>query len=170
MVILLKAIVQCSCASCSRNACVNCASDSMAPTKRCHYSAAFKRKVVLHAEKTSNLRAQQEFGVHEKNVRRWRKQRAELFGCAATRMAFTGPKTGRHHAVEEVVADFVREQREAGMPVTTEIIQAKAREVAIAKGVSRACFKSQQGLDNTLHETVWIQPATTDLRVSKASK
>ncbi|KAH7962714.1 hypothetical protein HPB52_017613 [Rhipicephalus sanguineus] len=110
--------------------------NSMAPTKRCHYSAAFKRKVVLHAEKTSNLRAQQEFGVHEKNVRRWRKQCAELFGCAATRMAFTGPKTGRHYAVEEVVADFVREQREAGMSVTTEIIQAKAREVAIAKGVS----------------------------------
>ncbi|KAH7985763.1 hypothetical protein HPB52_025413 [Rhipicephalus sanguineus] len=118
---------------------------SMAPTKRCHHSAAFKRKVVLHAEKTSNLRAQQEFGVHEKNVRRWRKQRAELFGCAATRMAFTGPKTGRHHAVEEVVADMVREQREAGMPVTTEIIQAKAREVAIAKSVSRTCFKASRG-------------------------
>lgn len=108
----------------------------MAPVKRCHYSAAFKRKVVLHAEKTSNLQAQHEFGVHEKNVRRWRKQRTEIFSCAATRMAFTGPKTGRHHEVEEVVADFIREQREAGMPVTTEIIQAKAREVANVKGVA----------------------------------
>lgn len=165
MVILLKAIVQCGCASCSRNACVNCASHSMAPTKQCHYSAAFKRKVVLHAEKTSNLRAQQEFGVHEKNVRRWQKQCVELFGCEATGMAFTGPKTDRHYAV---VADFVRERREAGIPMTTEIIQAKAREVTIAKGVLQACFKASRGWRTCF--VVWIQPATTDLLVSKASK
>ncbi|KAH6931311.1 hypothetical protein HPB50_023510 [Hyalomma asiaticum] len=63
----------------------------MAPTKRCHYSAASKRKVVLHVDKTPNLQAQHEFGVHKKNVRRWRKQRAELISCAATRM---GPDIG----------------------------------------------------------------------------
>lgn len=117
----------------------------MAPTKRYYYSAAFKRKVVLHAEKTSNLQAQREFGVNKKNVRRWRKQRAELFSCKASRVAFTGPKTGRHHDLEEVVTEFIREQREAGMFMTTEIIQAKAREVANVKGVARATFKASRG-------------------------
>lgn len=47
--------------------------------------------------------------------------------------------------MEEVVADFITEQREAGMPVTTEIIQAKAREVANVKGVARANFKASRG-------------------------
>lgn len=63
--------------------------------------------------------------------------------CAATRMAFTGPKTGRYHEVEELVADFIREQREVGM--TTEIIQAKAREVAFVKGFARANLKASRG-------------------------
>lgn len=90
----------------------------------------------MHTEKTSNLQAQHEFGVHEKNLRRWRKQWTELFSCAETLMAFTEPKTGRYHEVEEVIANFIREQREAGMPVTTEVIQVKAREVANVKGAT----------------------------------
>lgn len=64
-----------------------------------------------------------------------------------------GPKTGRHREVEEVVADFIRKQREAGMPVMTEIIHAKAREVG-----------------NALEETVRIQPETMDLRVLEAAR
>lgn len=38
----------------------------MAPTKRCYYSAAFRRKAVLHAKKTSNLQVQREFGMKKK--------------------------------------------------------------------------------------------------------
>lgn len=34
----------------------------------------FKLKVILHAEKMSNLQAPHEFGVDKKKVRRWRKQ------------------------------------------------------------------------------------------------
>ncbi|KAH7975439.1 hypothetical protein HPB52_001768 [Rhipicephalus sanguineus] len=59
----------------------------MAPNERSHYSAAYKRKVVLAAESSSNVQAGRDFGVDEKNVRRWRGQREKLFACAATRMA-----------------------------------------------------------------------------------
>lgn len=117
----------------------------MAPTSRSHYTAAFKRKVILVAERTSNLQAQRDFGVDEKNVRRWRKQREQLFNCAATRKSFSGPQRGRHHDVETEVASFIRAQRAAALPVTTETIQAKARELAKARGVPRTEFKASRG-------------------------
>lgn len=120
--------------------------DAMAPTnKRCHYTAAFRRKVVLAAESSSNLQAQREYGVDETNIRRWRKQRGQLLNCAATRMAFSGPRKGRHHAVEDEVAKFIRTQRAGALPVTTGIIQAKAREVAKARGIPRTTFKASRG-------------------------
>uniref|UniRef100_A0A224YXZ2 Pogo ele1 orf1-h 1e-40-j 4 n=1 Tax=Rhipicephalus zambeziensis TaxID=60191 RepID=A0A224YXZ2_9ACAR len=117
----------------------------MAPNRRCHYSAAFKRKVVLAAESSSNVQAGRDFGVDEKNVRRWRGQREKLFACAATRMAFTGPRKGRHPEMETALADFVRTQRAAALPVTTEVLQAKARELSRERGVSAADFKASRG-------------------------
>lgn len=56
-------------------------------------------------------------------------------------MAFTRLKTGGHEMVEEVIAEFVTELRGVGTPVTIETIQAKAREVANAKGVSDPVLK-----------------------------
>ncbi|KAH7936403.1 hypothetical protein HPB52_023108 [Rhipicephalus sanguineus] len=102
----------------------------MAPNERSHYSAAYKRKVVLAAESSSNVQAGRDFGVDEKNVRRWRGQREKLFACAATRMTFTGPRKGRHPEMEAALADFVRTQRAAALPVTTEVLQATARALS----------------------------------------
>lgn len=118
---------------------------AMTPSRRCHYSAAFKRKVVIAAEASSNLQAGRDFGVDEKNVRRWRGQRQKLFACAATRMAFTGPKKGRHHEVETALAEFVRTQRAAALPVTTEVLQAKARELSRERGLTPKDFKASRG-------------------------
>lgn len=117
----------------------------MAPNKRCHYSAAFKRKVVLAAELSSNVQAGRDFGVDEKNVRRWRTQRERIFACAATRLAITGPRECRHHEMEMALADFVQTQRAAALPVTTEVLQAKARELLRERGLSRAHFKASRG-------------------------
>lgn len=44
---------------------------TMALTNRSHYTAAFKRGVVLAAEQSSNLQAQQDLKVDEKIVSRW---------------------------------------------------------------------------------------------------
>ncbi|KAH7947599.1 hypothetical protein HPB52_013951 [Rhipicephalus sanguineus] len=102
----------------------------MAPNERSHYSVAYKRKVVLAAESSSNVQAGRDFGVDEKNIRRWRSQREKLFACAAMRMAFTGPRKGRHPEMETALADFVRTQRAAALPVTTEVPQATARALS----------------------------------------
>ncbi|KAH7982055.1 hypothetical protein HPB52_002778 [Rhipicephalus sanguineus] len=94
------------------------------------YSAHSARKVVLAAESSSNVQAGRDFGVDKKNVRRWRGQREKLFACAATRMAFTGPRKGRHPEMETALADFVRMQRAAALPVTTEVLQTTARALS----------------------------------------
>ncbi|KAH7935657.1 hypothetical protein HPB52_011444 [Rhipicephalus sanguineus] len=106
----------------------------MAPNERSHYSAAYKRKVVLAAESSSNVQAGRDFGVDEKNVRRWRGQREKLFVCTATRMTFTGPRKGRHPEMKAALADFVRMQRAAALPVTTEVLQATARALSREQG------------------------------------
>ncbi|KAJ1187489.1 hypothetical protein NDU88_004264 [Pleurodeles waltl] len=46
--------------------------------KRRSYEAAFKLKVVSRAEKSNNSIASREFGVDEKQVREWRKMKADL--------------------------------------------------------------------------------------------
>ena len=43
-------------------------------SKRLHYDAALKRKVILFAELHGNRAAGSKFSVDEVNVRRWRKK------------------------------------------------------------------------------------------------
>lgn len=96
------------------------------------------------------MQASQDFSVDEKNIRRWKGQRERLFVCAAVRMAFTGPRKGCHHKMEMVLADLVRTQREAALPIMTEVLQAKARELIREPAISLASdqladFKVSQG-------------------------
>lgn len=116
---------------------------TMASTKRCHHTTAFKWKVVLEAEGPSNLQAQRNFVVvDEKNVCQWRKQRNNPFSCTAQRTAFTRPKNSQHHEVQKDVASFIRKQKESGVPVTTEITQVKMRETASFRGIVCTQFKA----------------------------
>lgn len=64
----------------------------------------FQWKAVLAAERST--KAQQSFGVDEKNVRRWRKRRSQLFDM--TRMTFSVPRKGPHLEIETEVASFIR--------------------------------------------------------------
>lgn len=113
----------------------------MAPAHRRSYNAAFKRKVILHAESSSNLSAEREFGVSEKCVRCWRQQRDKLFACAGSRKSFRGPKEGKYPAIEEAVEKWVSEQRDKGLSVSYEDIQVKARSVASGLEIARSEFK-----------------------------
>lgn len=113
----------------------------MPPTRRQSYSAAFKRKVILHAEATNNLAAERHYGVSEKCIRSWRQQRDKLFACAGSRMCFRGPKEGKYPVVEEEVEKWVKEQREKGLSVSYEDIQGKARCVANELKIARSEFK-----------------------------
>jgi hypothetical protein len=59
--------------------------------KRLSYTAEFKREVIRCAEENGNRKAAAIFGVDESNVRLWRKHKATISGCEASRRKFTGP-------------------------------------------------------------------------------
>ena len=46
--------------------------------RRCNYRAVFKLKVVEFAEKNSNRSPEREFDVNEKQIRDWKKKKAEI--------------------------------------------------------------------------------------------
>jgi hypothetical protein len=60
-------------------------------SKRLSYTAKFKREVIRCAEENGNRKAAAIFGVHESNVRLWRKHKAAISGCEASRRKFNGP-------------------------------------------------------------------------------
>lgn len=111
---------------------------------RRQYSAAFKRKVISAAETIGNCAAERQFGVNERSIRGWRKQKQALFACSGQRKSFRGPKNGAFPEVERELTDFVREQRAAHLAVNIELLQAKAREIARDKGIQRADFKASK--------------------------
>jgi hypothetical protein len=63
---------------------------------RLSYTAKLKREVIRCAEDKGNRKAAANFGVDESNIRLWRKHKAAISGCEASREKFTGPKKGRH--------------------------------------------------------------------------
>jgi transposase-like protein len=60
-------------------------------SKRLSYTAKFKREVIRCAEENGNRKAAAISGVDESNVRLWRKHKAAISGCEASRRKFTGP-------------------------------------------------------------------------------
>ncbi|KAH8021208.1 hypothetical protein HPB51_013309 [Rhipicephalus microplus] len=111
---------------------------------RRQYSAAFKRKVISAAETINNCAAERQFGVNERSIRGWRKQKEALFACCGKRKSFWGPKNGAFPDVERELTDFVLEQRAAQLAVHIELLQAKAREIARDKGILPADFKASK--------------------------
>lgn len=112
-------------------------------SKRVHYDAAMKRKVILYAEKNGNRAAEREFTISEANIRRWRKDKNLIFSCKATLKCFTGPKKGRYPQVDETVLQFVIDTRSKGLPVTRQTMQLKALEAATNNGINT--FKATRG-------------------------
>jgi len=54
-----------------------------------------KREISRCAEDKGNRKAAAVFGVGESNVLLWRKHKAAISGCEASRKKFTEPKKGR---------------------------------------------------------------------------
>lgn len=113
-------------------------------SKRIHYNAAFKRKVIVYAEEHGNRAAGRKFDINEVNIRRWRNNRNALFSCKATTKCFRGPKKGRYPEIDEAVLQFVVEGRAKGLPITREKIQFKALESFKTLGMD-GNFKATRG-------------------------
>jgi len=99
-------------------------------SKRLSYTAKFKREVIRCAEDKGNRKATAIFGVDESNVRLWRKHKAAISGCGASRKKFTVPKKGRFPEIDCALFTLFHERRKTGLYVSYDLL----REEAIKKG------------------------------------
>ncbi|KAJ1166030.1 hypothetical protein NDU88_006440 [Pleurodeles waltl] len=97
--------------------------------KRRSYEAAFKLKVVSRAEKSNNSIASREFGVDEKQVREWRKMKADLEMIPKAKKARRGLTTP-YGALETELHKWVMECHQNGYCVTRMGIRLRALQMA----------------------------------------
>jgi hypothetical protein len=67
------------------------------------YDAAFRRKVILCAEKMGNCAAGRTYTVSEACVRHWGSIKTKLFLCLTNRKSFSGPRKGRNPEIDASV-------------------------------------------------------------------
>ena len=97
--------------------------------KRKSYEAGFKLKVVVYAEEHGNRKAEREFGVSEKVVRGWRKQKDQL------KMMPKSKRAGRYGVtpykdMKNELSEWVLNLRSNGLIVTRLAIRARALQIA----------------------------------------
>ncbi|XP_062829050.1 pogo transposable element with KRAB domain isoform X2 [Anolis carolinensis] len=97
--------------------------------KRRSYEAGFKLMVVARAEESNNSIASREFCVDEKQVREWRKRKADLEKIPKSRKARRGLTTS-YGALEAELNNWVMECRQNGYCVTRMEIRLRALEMA----------------------------------------
>ena len=108
----------------------------MPPTQsRRSYTAAFKLEVAIYAEENGgNMVAQRKYGVSEKVIRGWRKQKETLRMTKKSRKAF---RVHAPHwpALEDQLEEFVLEQRAACRGLNTVQLRLKAVELAKSNNI-----------------------------------
>jgi len=113
--------------------------------KRLSYTAKFKREVIRCAEDKGNRKAAAIFGVDESNVRLWRKHKAAIRGCEASRKKFTGPKKGRFPEIDDAVFAFFQDRRKTGLFVSYDLLREEAIKRARSLNIPRSRFKARKG-------------------------
>nr|XP_034324854.1 uncharacterized protein LOC105347926 isoform X3 [Crassostrea gigas]XP_034324855.1 uncharacterized protein LOC105347926 isoform X4 [Crassostrea gigas] len=94
------------------------------------YTAGFKLAVIAFAEKNGgNMAAERKFGVGEKVIRDWRKQKKALQQTRKSKKAFRG-LAAQWPDLEDKLEEYVKEQRAASRDLSTLKIRLKAKEMA----------------------------------------
>lgn len=113
---------------------------------RTYYDTAFKLKVVRLSRQVGGIRKEAKMcGVDESNVRRWIKNNEKLLLCDPKRKSSTGPKRGKFNEIDQIVLEWVLEQREKGFPVSRGAVKVKALREARNRNISQAEFKASYG-------------------------
>ena len=103
----------------------------MAP-KRKSYTVLFKLKVIKYADQQSVYEAASVYGVTEKMIREWRKNKKRLMECnnKANRCRVKYKISSNNHRarLDEMLKNWIDSLRERDMPISGQQIQAKARE------------------------------------------
>lgn len=114
-----------------------------------NYEASFKMAVIEFAEHNSNRSTGRQFGIDEKQVREWRKQKEELEGLPPGKKRLSG--AGRKPAfpnMEKKLVAWIEAQKADKMKLTRTDIQTKAVELCGATGESLQFTASHGWLDN----------------------
>ena len=93
--------------------------------KRLSYDAGFKLHVVEFAEQSSNMAAERQFGVCEKQVREWQKQKLQLQQMPKTKRARRG-NVASFPLMEDAVRVWVEEKRANGFIVSRMMVRLHA--------------------------------------------
>lgn len=110
--------------------------------KRRSYEAAFKLRVVAHAEAINNNRAaERHFGVPEKSVREWRKEKKVLEQMPKAKKTLRGGKPS-NPALEKVLADWIIKCRQNGINVTRDEVRSHADKLLNWSTSSKQSTKS----------------------------
>ena len=111
---------------CSNLSCTLVMEEGCQKSKRLQYTAKFKREFIRCAEDKANRKAAAIFGVDESNVWLWRKHKAAINGCEASRKKFNGPKEGRFPEIDDALFTFFQERRKTGLFVSYDLLREEA--------------------------------------------
>ncbi|XP_061180799.1 serine-rich adhesin for platelets-like [Saccostrea echinata] len=98
-------------------------------TQRRSFTSKFKLEVVAYAIQTNNMAAQRKYGVGEKLIRYWRKQRSNLENSKKNLRKLT-PSRCAWPDLDALLKSWFFEQIEWGSALSLEIIRQKAIEFA----------------------------------------
>jgi hypothetical protein len=113
-------------------------------SKRLSCTAKFKREVIRCAEHKVNWKAAAIFGVDESNIRLWRKHKASISGCEASRRKFTGPKKGQFPETGDAVFMFFQERLKIGLFVSYALLHEEAIKKARSLNILQSHFKASK--------------------------
>jgi hypothetical protein len=114
-------------------------------SERLSYMAKFKCEVIWCAEEKGNRKAAATFGVDESNVRLWRKHKAIISECEASRRKFTGPKKRRFSEIYDAVFRFFHERCKTGLFMSYDLLREEAIKKARSLNIPESCFKASRG-------------------------
>ena len=112
--------------------------------KKRSYDAAFKLKVVAHAEKTSKNNASKTFQVDRRRVVEWCQQKEQLggIGRSAKRLCGAGRKP-LSRSIEDQLVEYIRNKRSDKLRVTRKMLKLEAIRLHRADGNEE--FKGSEG-------------------------
>jgi hypothetical protein len=114
-------------------------------SKRLSYTAKYKREVIRCAVDKGNRKATAIFGVDESNVRLWRKHKAAISRCEASRRKFTGPKKGQFPETDDAVFTFLQERHKTVLFVSYDLLCEEAIKKARSLNIPQRRFKASKG-------------------------
>lgn len=107
----------------------------MAPKTIKNYTASFKLAVIKRAETIGNRGAGREYEVDERCIRRWRNNKKKIEKMPRFKRADRYGKT-KYPQLEEKLEEWVNNEREKGLAISTVRIRLRAKLIAENMGIT----------------------------------